>query len=271
MIGPSPTDLPDDGERMIPERSHARTFWEHVGRYQFARSYVPGKRTLDVACGEGYGSAGLSRAGAASVVGVDVSARTCAEGRKKYGIDAVAGDARALPLADRSVDLVVSFETIEHLDRPGRFLDECARVLDDEGTLIVSTPNRPVYRAEVANPHHVREFDRDEFAALVGERFGSVAMFTQFPRSAPWWDARSLASERSPWLRIKGFWRLSTRICPALRPEVPAATRAAVVDLIAAGPPGVGGLFNPYLVRPERPGRGEEPYYFVAVATGVKR
>ena len=205
------------------------------------------------------------------MIGLDVSASTCAGARRTYGVDAVVGDAQALPIADRSVDLVVSFETIEHLNRPGRFLDECARILAAEGTLIVSTPNRPVYRAEVANPHHVREFDRDEFTSLLGERFGSVAWFTQFPRSAPWWNVRSLASERSAWLRIKGFWRRSTLICPALRPEVPEATRTAVVDLIGAGPRGLSNLFNPYLVRPERPRRGEEPYYFVAVALGVHR
>lgn len=258
--------LPDDGERMIPERSHARTFWEHAGRYQFARRYARGKRVLDVACGEGYGAAALAKAGASDVVGVDVSAGSCASAARKYGLRTVVGDAHRLSLADRSVDLVVSFETIEHLARPADFLDECARVLDTAGTLIVSTPNRPVYGAEVENPHHVHEFDRDEFAALLAERFATVRMFSQFPRSAAWWNPRSLAAERSPWLKIKGFWRLSTLICPALRPEVPEATRAAVVDLIQAGPPGPSGLLNPYLVRPDRRWGDEQPYYFVAVA-----
>ncbi len=263
---PSASPLPDDGERMIPERSHARTFWEHVARYQFARRYARGKRVLDVACGEGYGAAALARSGASSVVGVDVSAEACASAARKYGLGAVVGDAHRLPLADRGVDLVVSFETIEHLARPSLFLDECARVLVDDGTLIVSTPNRPVYAAEVKNPHHVGEFDRAEFVAMLAERFGSVDLFTQFPRSASWWDPRSLAAERSPWLGIKGFWRLSTLICPPLRPEVLSATRAAVVDLIQNDPPRLAGLFNPYLVRPERRAGGEQPYYFVAVA-----
>ena len=262
MSGP----LPDDGERMIPERSHARTFWEHVARYQFARAYAPGKRILDVACGEGYGAAGLARAGAASVIGVDVSVETCAAAARKYGIHAVVGDAHKLPLPARSVDLVVSFETIEHLARPADFLDECVRVLGPGGILIVSTPNRPVYSAEVENPHHVAELDRDEFAALLVERFESVRMFSQFPRSAAWWNPRSLASERSPWLKIKGFWRASTLICPALRPEVPEATRLAVVDVIQADPSKVSGIFNPYLVRPERRWGGEQPYYYMAVA-----
>jgi 2-polyprenyl-3-methyl-5-hydroxy-6-metoxy-1,4-benzoquinol methylase len=60
-------------ERMVPEEAHARTFWEHIGRYRFARDFVRGRRVLDIACGEGYGAAALARAGAASVIGIDVS------------------------------------------------------------------------------------------------------------------------------------------------------------------------------------------------------
>ena len=106
-------------ERMVPEEAHARIFWEHVARYRFAKEFVRGKRVLDIACGEGYGAAGLAKAGARSVVGIDVSADVCDHARRKYGLDARAGDAQAIPLPDRSIDLVVSFETIEHVDQPG--------------------------------------------------------------------------------------------------------------------------------------------------------
>ena len=135
-------------ERMVPEEAHARIFWEHVARYRFAKEFVRGKRVLDIACGEGYGAAGLARAGARSVVGIDVSADVCDHARRKYGLDARAGDAQAIPLPDRSIDVIVSFETIEHVDQPGVFLGECARVLVPDGMLIVSTPNRPVYSGE---------------------------------------------------------------------------------------------------------------------------
>src|SRR6266576_1247061 len=75
------------GERMIPEKAESATFWEHIYRYRFATRYVRNKRVLDIACGEGYGSFGLLRAGSASVVGVDISEEACANARQKYGID----------------------------------------------------------------------------------------------------------------------------------------------------------------------------------------
>ena len=84
--------LPDTGERMVPEKTASATFWEHVERYRFAAKYVGGKDVLDVACGEGYGSAGLLKAGAKSLVGVDVaSGEAAAHARAKYGIDAKTG------------------------------------------------------------------------------------------------------------------------------------------------------------------------------------
>ena len=91
-------------ERMVPDEAHARVFWEHVGRYRFAKNFVSGKRVLDIACGEGYGAAALAKAGAASVIGVDISSDTCQHAQRKYGLDARTGDAQAIPLPDRSID-----------------------------------------------------------------------------------------------------------------------------------------------------------------------
>lgn len=108
-------------ERMLPDEAHARIFWEHIARYRFAKDFVRGKRVLDIACGEGYGAASLAKAGAASVIGVDIASEVCEHARRKYGLDARAGDAQSIPVQDRSIDLVVSFETIEHVDAPDCF------------------------------------------------------------------------------------------------------------------------------------------------------
>jgi SAM-dependent methyltransferase len=258
-------------ERMVPEQAHPRIFWEHVGRYRFARRFAPGKRTLDIACGEGYGAASLQKAGASNVIGVDISPQACEQARVKYGLDARTGDAQAIPLADRSVDLVVSFETIEHVANPAAFLDECARVLEPDGTLIVSTPNRPVYSPDgTSNPFHQLELDEEEFLTLLRSRFQNITLFSQFPQAAPWWSLRSLAAERSPWLKIKGFWRLSTCICPELRPTLSAEIRARAVELIQARDAWPASLFNPYVVRPRASNSQERPYILIAVASRVK-
>jgi 2-polyprenyl-3-methyl-5-hydroxy-6-metoxy-1,4-benzoquinol methylase len=258
-------------ERMVPAEAHARIFWEHIARYRFAKDFVRGKRVLDIACGEGYGSAGLARAGATSVMGVDLSANVCEQARLKYGIDARQGDALAIPLADRSVDVIVSFETIEHVSDPPAFLRECARVLAPEGTLIVSTPNRPVYSGEAThNPFHRIEYDEHEFVALLQAQFQSVRLFTQFPRSAAWWSLRSLAAERSPWLRIKGFWRVSSWFCPSIRNSVAPAVRASADELILDRDTFPSSLFNPYTVRRRSERSREQPYILIAVAEGVK-
>jgi SAM-dependent methyltransferase len=258
-------------ERMVPEQAHARIFWEHVGRYRFAKDFVSGKRVLDIACGEGYGAAALAKAGAASVAGVDISDEACEHARRKYGVDAHPGDARAIPLPDRSVELVVSFETIEHVDAPAVFLRECARVLVPDGMLIVSTPNRPVYSGDGRqNPFHHLEFDEVEFVDLLRSQFKSIRLFTQFPQSAAWWSPRSMAAERSPWLRIKGFWRISSWFCPAIRTHLDPAFRSAADDIILARDTFPSSLFNPYIVRPRSRGTHERPYILVAVAEGVK-
>jgi SAM-dependent methyltransferase len=254
-------------ERMLPAEAHARIFWEHIGRYRFAKDFVPGKKVLDIACGEGYGAAGLARAGAASVIGIDISPDVCDHARRKYGIDARAGDAQAIPLPDRSIDLVVSFETIEHVDDPAAFLGECARVLLPQGMLIVSTPNRPVYSSQGRqNPYHRIEFDEREFVELLRSRFVVVRLYTQFPRSAAWWSPRSLAAERSPWLRIKGYWRLSSWICPAIRSHVVPALRDRADEMILASDRFPASLVNPYIVRPLSRDSREQPYILVAVA-----
>jgi ubiquinone/menaquinone biosynthesis C-methylase UbiE len=266
----------DDGtthytERMLPEEAHSRIFWEHIGRYRFAKDFVQGMRVLDIACGEGYGTSSLAKAGAASVVGVDIADDVCEHARRKYGIDARTGDAQAIPLPNRSVDVIVSFETIEHVTSPAAFLEECVRVLAPHGTLIVSTPNRPVYSGECSqNPFHRIELDEEEFLDLLRSRFKSTRLYVQFPQSAAWWSYRSLAAERSPWLRIKGFWRISSWFCPAIRSHVSQAARDSADEIILARDTFPASLFNPYIVRPRSKRSRERPYIFIAVAEGVR-
>jgi O-antigen biosynthesis protein len=160
-------------ERLIPEEHAGEVVVaEHLARYRLAARLAPGCRVLDAACGDGYGTAMLAAAGAVAALGVDLSEETVARAREKHGIEAAAGDVTALPFDDGAFDLVVSFETIEHVADPLRALSELARVTAPDGALLVSTPNPREYLDE--NPFHVRELDPDEFLAALRERFATV-------------------------------------------------------------------------------------------------
>jgi SAM-dependent methyltransferase len=156
---------------------------EHYHRYLFARSLVPGLDVLDVASGEGYGSALLAQV-AQSVVGVEYSEPTVRGAGRNFqrtNLRFLRADARALPLADGCVDAVVSFETIEHFDRQDEFLREVRRVLRPDGMFIVSTPDRDVYSptGSAANPYHVHELSRIEFDTLLHGTFRRVLLMQQ--------------------------------------------------------------------------------------------
>ncbi len=173
------------GERFVPG-IEGEIVYEHVHRYAFARRYAAGRRVLDVACGEGYGSALLAEV-ARDVVGVDIDAATVAHARAAYAsrrnLAFVEGSAAKLPLADASVDLVVSFETIEHLDAADqpRMLAEIARVLAADGALVLSAPNRPEYSDSrgYVNPYHRHEHDRAELERLLDAHFPARAWHAQ--------------------------------------------------------------------------------------------
>lgn len=163
------------GERFVPtEQGVIRQ--EHLHRYAWCLPLVKGKDVLDVASGEGYGSAMLA-ANARSVRGVDISHDAVAHAAERYAalpnLAYVQGSAAAIPLADDSVDVVVSFETIEHLMEQEEMMAEIRRVLRPDGIVVMSSPNKEVYsdRAGYHNDFHVKELYQAEFEALVGRYF----------------------------------------------------------------------------------------------------
>jgi ubiquinone/menaquinone biosynthesis C-methylase UbiE len=178
------------GERFLPACT-GEIAYEHWHRYAFARRFAAGKRVLDAACGEGYGSA-LLGAVATSVVGVDIDASAIAHASERYGegdrVRFVTGSCSALPLPDASVDAVVSFETIEHLDAADqpKMLAEFARVLKSDGLLVISSPNKRLYSDArgYVNEFHRHELYRDGLAALLAESFPAQSWYHQ--RVTPW-------------------------------------------------------------------------------------
>ncbi|MEO8803297.1 MAG: methyltransferase domain-containing protein [Rudaea sp.] len=171
------------GERFTPEC--VREIWyEHWHRYAFACSFAVGKRVLDAACGEGYGSALLAGT-AASVLGIDIADAAIGHAQARYATQAnlafARGDCTALEVPAASFDLVVSFETLEHVAAQEALIAGCAKALTDDGMLIVSSPDKRTYSdaSGFRNEFHVRELYRDELLALLGTHFPHVRLYGQ--------------------------------------------------------------------------------------------
>ena len=156
---------------------------EHYARYAFATHFSHGKRVLDCACGEGFGASLLSQH-ARTVDAVDLSGAAIEHARQRYGHERLkfhVADALALPFAQGSFDLVVSFETLEHLVEHEALLREFARVLSSDGILLISTPDKAVYsdQAGYQNPFHPRELYRHQFENLLAQEFGFTEIYGQ--------------------------------------------------------------------------------------------
>ncbi|MFT3790113.1 MAG: class I SAM-dependent methyltransferase [Rudaea sp.] len=171
------------GERFTPEC--VREIWyEHWARYAFAQEFARGRRVLDAACGEGFGSALLART-AREVTGLDVSAQAVAHAQARYGNMANLryrqGDCTRLDLPAASFDLVVSIETLEHVAAQEDMVAGFARVLSEDGVFIVSSPDKRTYSdaGGFRNEFHVRELYRDELLALLHAHFPEVRLFGQ--------------------------------------------------------------------------------------------
>ena len=167
-------------ERFVPDVMR-RTLVEaeHLVRYRWAAQFARGRRVLDAGCGTAYGSELLATEGAAEVVGIDV-ARDVLDSARPTVAEAVrldVADVCQLPYDDGAFDLVVCFNVLEHLDHPGRALDELARVLAADGLLLVSTPNRSMHAP--ASPHHRCGYLPEELRREVQSRLGQVLMMRQ--------------------------------------------------------------------------------------------
>jgi SAM-dependent methyltransferase len=167
-------------ERFVPGTADGELIEvEHLVRYRWAGQLVAGRRVLDAGCGVGYGSATLARAGAAEVVGLDLSAKAVEAAAKGAPANAsfVTGDVRALPFEAGRFDVIVCFEVIEHVEHQDEVIAELARVLAPAGVLVMSSPNRDVYPA--GNPHHLHEYVPEELRAALGAHFDHVELRRQ--------------------------------------------------------------------------------------------
>lgn len=188
-------------ERYVPGTWSKIAEYEHLPRYELARRFVQGKAVLDFGCGSGYGSAMLAEC-AAKVVGLDIDASAIdwaktTHCRSGLNLEFYCCDDLGGTLPEASFDVVTCFEMIEHVN----FETQCAtlisiaRLLRDDGILIISTPNPEVTSLYGENPYHLREMSREEFLELLSESFAHIHMLDQRVRESVTFDDVNLPKQ----------------------------------------------------------------------------
>jgi SAM-dependent methyltransferase len=181
IVAPTPSEQVDfTGERFVPgvggEIEH-----EHLHRYFLTLELCREKDVLDVASGEGYGTALLGTV-ARTAKGLEIDPASVEHARGSYqrpNIEFLQGDCARMPFPDSAFDVVVSFETLEHVEAQATFLAEVKRVLRPGGSLLLSSPVRGIYSPGEANPFHVHELSPDELSAMLSPHFRNVVSLRQ--------------------------------------------------------------------------------------------
>ncbi|MGO9488115.1 MAG: class I SAM-dependent methyltransferase [Solirubrobacteraceae bacterium] len=232
------------GERTLPDVPE-ENYWyrRHLAVYQWIAPRVSGKRVIDMACGEGYGSEVLART-AAQVVGVDANPEAHEHARLRYRSPKLRFARAPVEEFSEPADAVVFLQTIEHLQDPGATLDHFATLVGRQGTVYVSTPNvltlAPRGASRSDNPWHVHEYLPEEFERLCRQHFGDVEMHGLF-------HARKLRAHelalRLGWDRVHAALRLTGPFYGWFTPAIaasdfvvrpgPGASLGRALDLLA--------------------------------------
>lgn len=171
------------GERFtIDQQGEIRV--EHLHRYLWASRGFRGERWIDAASGSGYGTYVLAQE-SRTVTGFDIDVEAVNAARRVFvdsSVEFTVASVYSLGLASDSVDVGVSFETIEHVDEPGRAVAEFERCLRRDGVLVVSSPNKATYSSNRPphNSFHKFEYYAEEFRDELARKFSYVVLFGQW-------------------------------------------------------------------------------------------
>ena len=211
------------GERTLPDVP-AENYWyrRHLVVYEWIAARVGGRRVLDMACGEGYGSAVLARS-AAEVVGVDANPEAHEHARLRYRQANLSFERDLVETYGRpgEFDAVVFLQTIEHVQDPAAVLRHFREILTPGGVAYVSTPNlltlAPAGAQKSDNPWHLKEYRSQEFRGLCAGVFPGVQLFGLF-------HARKLALHedalRAGWDRVHRRLGITQRFYDRFTPAI---------------------------------------------------
>lgn len=174
------------GERTLPDVP-AENYWfrRHLMVYEWIAARVTGRRVIDMASGEGYGSDVLARR-AASVVGVEANPEAYEHARRRYQRENLHFERGLVETHGEpaSYDAVVFLQTIEHVADAAAVLGHHRSLLAPAGTAYISTPNvltlAPPGEPRSGNPWHLREYCEGEFRALCEGVFARVDLLGVF-------------------------------------------------------------------------------------------
>jgi len=230
------------GERTLPDVPE-ENYWfrRHLVVYEWIAARAHGRRVVDLACGEGYGSDVLART-AASVVGVDANPDAYEHARLKYTRPGLRFERDMIETWKGDVDCVVFLQTIEHVQDPDAVLERIRGLIGPGGVAYVSTPNvltlAPEGQERSGNPWHVREYKPEEYRALCERQFGQVDLLGLF--HARKLRLHQLAIEHAGWdaihARLGITKRFYDRFTPAISVRDFALRRGALdgaLDLLA--------------------------------------
>jgi 2-polyprenyl-3-methyl-5-hydroxy-6-metoxy-1,4-benzoquinol methylase len=183
--------VPFTWERLIPKQlpndpASQKLYDIHLRHYKTAARYVKGKRVLDIACGTGYGTQMLALAGASAVVGVDICPTTVQYAQKHYqepNVEFVCANAEQFEWFE-PFDVVVSFETIEHVPHPDGFLNRLRSLLIPEGDLLLSVP---LGETRHIDRYHIHAFSQEN----IFELFEKAGFFIEKYRCDDWYLTRA--------------------------------------------------------------------------------
>jgi len=167
-------DLPFTVER-ITSVNNSDLVTSSIERYEFANKFIKDQDIVcDFACGTGYGTEILAKK-AKKVIGLDIDAETiqyCKKAYKNKGIDFNLIEPNEISNKYKhKFDVIVSYETIEHIEAYEHFLKMLHFYLKPKGILVLSTPNNFRHKFDSQNPFHIYEFDIEELYTVIQKKY----------------------------------------------------------------------------------------------------